>query len=831
MTLRLTPLLLASALIVSSPAMAAATAQPQSSFKAKVTATEDALMADPPAALRLAREAGRMAAAMPKGQDAAVAQATASWLEAEALIGLNKIDEAARPATTAARVIGEAAIRSKLAGDVHRTLGAIAASKGDVQAALRHNQQAHRIFQAAGETRSQAIILLDIGQIYWDAGDYQRVLSYFRQAEELMPADDAGLKLALYNGRGEVLRSMKRFGDAERQYELALAQARKLKSNMLQVRLLANLGNAQVRAGKLDAAERSARRGLALAGSEEAAEWRPFLYEVLAQASAQRGDLPRAAAMIDRAFAGQSTTGTSMPFRETHALAADVLQKLGRNGEALAHFRAFQRLDKEAQQLIATNSAQLMAAQFDFANQDLRISQLKRGQLERDIKLERQRSRYRTNLFAGLAIAGAIVLAMLLFGFFSIRRSRNQVRAANHELAGSNQALEKALKAKSEFLATTSHEIRTPLNGILGMTQVLLADPRVAMELREKIEVVHGAGETMQALVDDILDVAKMEHGQLTLVRERVDLGRLLEDAARLWRMQAEAKGLELRLAVSDLPAAVMTDGGRLRQIAFNLLSNAVKFTPAGHVEMRARTQEEGGRSWLTLEVEDSGIGIAPEHHDGIFEMFSQVDGGTTRQFSGTGLGLAISRSLADALGGSITLRSAPGGGSTFTVHVPVDVATSEAASATGAIEGALGVASVLLIESNPALQGMLRVVLTPQVAALEVTASFDEALTMLERGGIDLVIADCGSVAGPEERLAALVHLAERSRSVGCHLSLLHADDGGPAIADLFAVGADQIIVKPIQVPELLAALEALYGDDPPMLVAPTLLGDRMAA
>ncbi|HEX8555576.1 MAG TPA: histidine kinase dimerization/phospho-acceptor domain-containing protein, partial [Sphingomonas sp.] len=515
------PRLILLAALLLAPNMPAWAATP--ALDAKIAATEAALMADPRRALTLAREAADLAALAP-GQSAAVKGATAKYLEAAALINLNRGAEAAIPAQAAERLIAGTGAATKLAGDIERTLGALAAERGDVQQALRRYQAAYRIFTAAGERRSRSIALLDIGQVYWDAGDYPRMLQYFHQAQELMPPEDANLQLALHNARGEVLSAMKRHAEAEPEFRKALKAAQTLDSDMLEAQILGNLAGAQAKAGKLDAAAVSLRRGLALSNGPDLAEWRPFLYGAAAQIAYRRGGEQDAARWLDRGFAGQDIARTEMAYREMHELAASVFEAVGRKDDAFAHLRAFQRLDKEAQSLIATNSAQLMAAQFDFTNQNLRISQLKQGQLQRDIQIERQRSRYRTNLFIGLLAAGGIIMALLAAAFVSIRRSRDRVRAANTELAGTNEQLESALKAKSEFLATTSHEIRTPLNGILGMTQVLLADRRVDPGVREKIEVVHGAGEAMRALVDDLLDVAKLEHGGLTLAVDRTDV-------------------------------------------------------------------------------------------------------------------------------------------------------------------------------------------------------------------------------------------------------------------------------------------------------------------
>ena len=791
-------------------------------FDRKVEQVEQALMADPPGALRLAREAQALVAGRADPRQAQIARATALRLEAEALLGLNRLDEATPPAEQAREIIERAAPRAKIAGDIERTLGAIAGMGGDVQRALGHHQAAFRIYTATGQNRARSIALLDIGQIYWDAADYARVLRYFAQAEELMPRDDAALLLALHNARGEVLRTMGRPAEAEGEYAKALQAARRLDSDMLAARILTNRAVAQIEAGHLAPAARTIASAFRYARSEDAADWRPFIHAAAAQLAERQGRIDAAAAEIARAFAGQTLTATPMPYREAHELAARIFERRGERDLALAHLRAYQRLDKEAQRLIATNSAQLMAAQFDYSNQNLRIAQLKQGQLERDIAIERQRSRYRANLFAGLLIAGAIILGIALYGFFSVRRSRNQVRAANTELAGTNIALEKALKAKTEFLATTSHEIRTPLNGILGMTQVLLTHQSVPEDVREKIEIVHGAGETMRALVDDLLDVAKLEHGDLTLVEERVAIRDLIVRGVALWRTQAEEEGLTVELDVERLPAQVLTDAGRVRQILFNLLSNAIKFTPTGSVAVAASVDEAGGQPTLRLSVTDTGIGIDAAHHGAVFEAFSQVDGGTTRQYSGTGLGLSIVRQLVERLGGTISLRSELGRGSTFTVSLPV---RAEAVPGGAAGPSPLAARAVLIVDGDPASRDHA-IALLEHVGAVPVpAASLAEAASEA-----DIVVVNAASLA-EGEGIDALRALADRVAAAGGKLAVQQGMMGSPSIAELMMMGLDQLIMQPVDDHQFVQAVETLAGDAPAAFVDAGWSGERLAA
>ncbi|MBK6705503.1 MAG: hypothetical protein IPG56_18235 [Caulobacteraceae bacterium] len=253
-----------------------------------------------------------------------------------------------------------------------------------------------------------------------------------------------------------------------------------------------------------------------------------------------RGDSIRAAELILRTFQGEDLSATTVPFRDFHRSAHEIYSALGNERLALRHLEAFKRLDDEARDVAANANMALMGAQFDFASQELQISQLRTQPLEAE-------ARQRTLIFFGALAIAMVILGALGYGYVSMRKSRNQVQAANDQLNETNVALGKALKAKSEFLATTSHEIRTPLNGILGMTQVMLQDAKIAADIRERVQVVHGAGESMRAIVDDILDVAKMETGKITVAAEPFNPAPTLEDVSRLWRHNAEAKGWRSR--------------------------------------------------------------------------------------------------------------------------------------------------------------------------------------------------------------------------------------------------------------------------------------------
>ena len=774
-------------------------------FDDRVDEAKTAMMSAPQAALAASEAALRVTQGRTPSPQRERAEATAGWLKGEALTRLNR-PRLAQPVIEAALAKAQAvAPGEKLEGDLLKARGSMWSTLGRVQPALVDLQAAFRVFQKAEIPRSQAIVLQDIGAIYADARDYAHMAKYYEQSSEIFK-DDGPIALAAHNNLGNAYRELGRTGDALKEFSVAIGIARKMDSPALIVRVLPNLAAAQTREGDYTGAEATLNEAFRDADADAGARaWKqPYLWGARARLEARRGRLAEARAALESTFAGQDIAHTSLPYREFHDVAWRVYSRLGDPGRALAHLAAFKRLDDEARDLAASTNAALMGAEFDFANQDLKIARLRAGQLQNDVELARSRERSQRNLTIVLAGAGGVVFTLVLIGFLNVRRSRNVIRASNEKLEITNTALERALKAKSQFLATTSHEIRTPLNGILGMTQVLLADATLPAPARGRVELLHGAGQTMRALVDDLLDLAKMETGRITVSKAPLRLDRLIDDATKLWRAEAQNKGLFLTLDADDLPPAIVEDEARLRQVLFNLMSNAIKFTEAGGVILRVRLADER----IAFDVTDTGIGIGEQDCDRIFEAFTQVDGGTTRRHGGTGLGLAICRDVARALGGDVEVCSRPGQGSTFTLSLPLLVHEAEVAMpADVRAPASLAEARFLIVELNPLARSILRAVLQPHVAHVEVAADLATAARSLEDGGFNhLLVAGEALGREPEAAAAALDGLRDHARTAGVSLLLTSAE---PALkAALPRSETLQLLDRPISSEALLSAL-----------------------
>ena len=609
------------------------------------------MLIDPAKARAEAQRATLESRAIPDASARGLAIATASWLDGEASYRLKKFDESLPKLAEALTLVRRYAPRSKLEGDVLLSTGSLHGETGEVMAALAELQRAHAIFLHVGDQRNRAIALICIASLYGNGNDFESALKYFDQALAAFDGDP-GLQVSIHNNRGSALRHLGRYAEAERGYRTALGIAEGMGSPVLQAQILRNIARTQLRRNDVAGAESTIARVQAMTPASSVDSNQTIL-GIAAEAAFQRGRLRDAASLIERSFDGIDPQTTTLSSREAHETAFRVYGALGRNDLALVHLAALKRLDDQATRLATSTGAALMAARFDFANQELRITRLKADDLERRVEAARTQARVQRYVFYGGAGTTMVVITALLIGLIVIRRSRDKVRAANTDLGFANNCARQGARRQDRIPG--DHQPRDPH----AAERYPRDDPgdarrprRCPMAMRDRLSVVQGAGTTMRALVDDILDVAKMENGKLVLEDAPFDLkdndprcdpavGRA--GGRQGHRLPARARRLSQR-------SFRATPGGCGRWCSTSCPTRSSSPTPARSRSPRGR-QADGQ---VAIAVSDSGVGIPQDKLEAIFESFRQADAGTTRRFGGTGLGLAICRQLARAMGGDV---------------------------------------------------------------------------------------------------------------------------------------------------------------------------------
>ena len=429
---------------------------------------------------------------------------------------------------------------------------------------------------------------------------------------------------------------------------------------------------------------------------------------------------------------------------------------------------------------------------------------------------------YRNALIIGFGTLAAVIGCAILFGaliWLERRRTETVQRLKNSEIgfAAAKEAAETANRAKSDFLASVSHEIRTPMNGIIAMNHLLLGTP-LSEEQYRCAELIRESADALLALINDILDISKLEAGKAAVERIAFDPAATLDSVSAMLMPKALKKGIELKpVVLPSANGAFLGDPIRFRQVLLNLVDNAVKFTDSGHVAVEMSVPgETDGTSVLRVEVIDTGIGISDAAQAKLFSKFTQADSTVARKYGGTGLGLAICDALVELMGGTLGLDSKPGAGSRFWFEIPMpraargSIAPSTTATPVPAMTPARRKLHILVVEDNPVNQQVARIILTNAGHQVDIADNGVRAIEAVQQALYDLVLMDIQMpVMDGIEATTRIRALGPPASAVPIIAMTANATHGAREI--YLAAGMDDYIPKPFEPAVLIAKLDRI--------------------
>ena len=788
-------------------------------FEAAITASRAAMTSNPALAYEQAVTAERHSQGVVNGLPHAI------WLQAEAK---NRMGDKVEPIPLLARARAAMSVQDpELLGGILLTEGRILTSLEREALALKSYQNGYDLFETIQNTRQMALAQQGIARLYLKAQRYDRAIEFFEKADATH-SDDPMIRYASANNVAKMLLEMGKYDEAIPALEENLEAAKAFDNAYVEAIGYSLLTEAHVLVGELPKAQVYLASAKLFNDAPGAANWISYVNYVDALVAHRAGDMDRAAHLFGALFEDADFEAPQQENRSAHRAAFAYYRDAGDHETALRHHVAFKTIDDEKKATAARYNLDLINAEYESTRlqaENARLEQEKlQGQVEAAEKLKAtelaavaDRERSRTIVFSLLTFVGAVIVVGALLYVFASRRSGVKLRKAMEEAIEAN-------KSKDEFLATISHEIRTPLNGIMGFCEVLVDQGRVEGDTADMVRTMHKSGRRLLVIINDILDLAKMESGKMTAELAPADVREVVEDVAAANRARADEKALPIVIDIEEGMPRFVTDEGKVFQAITNLASNAIKFTERGAITISAKTMPASG---FEINVRDTGIGIPSDQLDVVFGRFGQVKGQSKAKFGGTGIGLSLVKEVAALLGGDATVESQVGYGSVFTVRIPaeraqdgadalVGVPPKEATftvtglrdiprTATGEID--VGNLRILYAEDNAVNVQVFEAMLGRSVGSIDIADDGDTAVEMVQRAPYDVVFLDNEMERMNGSEAATAIRALPGIGNIPIIGCTAHAV---PQIqARLVEAGMDTVVSKPISLQVLVAAIK----------------------
>lgn len=713
-----------------------------------------------------------------------------------------------------------------LAASALRNMGAHYLYIGDFEHALRHLLDALPLAEKAGDIEVLASVYFSLGGVYTQIGSYpeaeaafEKSLSQFKKIN-LLPGE-----AVVYASLGELREETGDFNAATQYYIKVVGIMEEVGDLSGLAFAHASLGSVCLKLGDIDGAIEEFGKSLEYAEIIGDRDVLANGHLNLGRIHQKKGNLPAAKTALKRALDIAMEGGSIEHRMNAYKALAEIYREEEDFAAAHEHLLGFLAAREELYPADYTETLAQIQARYQAKEREAEISSLRRDNVVHELQVERGRAQ--RNIAFGAVFIILVVLLALSNGYWVKTRTNRKVSRQNARLLEVSKELERANNVKSEILANTSHEIRTPLNGILGLVTLLL-DTDMDQQQKANLKSIEHSGQTLLHLVNDILDLSRIEAGKFEIDYAAFDLRGALETESQIWREQAELKALSFSLEIDDnLPGAIVGAGPRVLQILANFVSNAIKFTETGNITVRVAVKQRGssrGSSEVDIlfEVQDTGIGVSQEFKERAFERFSQSDTSSTRAFGGTGLGLAISRDLAKMMGGEIGVSGQEGEGSTFwfsmTADLPAagDLPVRTARSRPGAIQsdsqnGQQSALHVLIAEDNEINQRVIVGLVERLGHSTEVVGNGEEVLKILKHEKFDAILMDI-QMPGIDGVMAAKWIRSKEGPVSKIPIVALTANAMTGDREKYLAQGMDDYLAKPID-PAALAAVLARFA------------------